>query len=48
MENGQSSRLANYQIGPLYDDNRDEESSVTCQFKLLTLLIGLIVKESKT
>lgn len=41
MENGVATSLANDQIGPLNDHNRDEERSVAGVLELLAVEIGL-------
>ena len=39
-----SSSLADNQISPLYDDDRDEESCVTCVFQCFTLIERLKIE----
>lgn len=40
MKEGQSPGFTDDQIGPLHNDNSDEESSVACQFQIFTLNEG--------
>ena len=41
VDNGITTSFANDQVSPLYNDDRDEESSVAGVFQLLTVRVGL-------
>ena len=41
MDDGVTSRLADHQIGPLYDDDAGEESCVTRELEHLALRVRL-------
>ena len=47
VNDGVTSRLANHQIGPLYDDNTREEGRVTRELQHFTLRVRLFINEEK-